>query len=92
MSFLPKEYESPATENKYMRLEQGDNSFRILSDAITGWELWTSEMIDGKEVRKPNRFRDEESIPMALIDPEAMPKHFWAMVVWNYQDKKVQIL
>jgi hypothetical protein len=92
MSFLNKDYNVPASGSNYMKLEKGDNTFRVLSSAIVGWELWTSEIVEGKELRKPNRFRDEESIPMAMIDPENMPKHFWAFIAWNYQEQKIQIL
>ena len=92
MSFLNEDYNVPASGSNYMKLEKGDNQFRILSSAIVGWECWTSEIVDGKEIKKPNRFRKEDSIPISMIDPNNMPKHFWAMVVYNYQDNKVQIL
>ena len=91
MSFLPSNYKVP-TDSKYMKFQAGDNMFRVLSDAITGWEWWTSETIDGKEVRKPNRVMEEAAIPASEIDDEQLPKHFWAFVVWNYKDERVQIL
>ncbi len=92
MSFLPEDYKVPSSDTKYMKLVAGENVFRILSDAITGWEWWTSEMVDGKEVRRPNRVSDEGAVPVEEYDEEQPPKHFWAFVVWNYMDKKVQIL
>lgn len=91
MSFLPDGYKVP-TDSKYMKFVAGENTFRVLSDAITGWEWWTSEVIDGKEVRKPNRVDEEGAVPSEEVDDEQLPKHFWAFVVWNYQEEKVQIL
>jgi hypothetical protein len=92
MSFLPDDYKVPASNTGFMKFQQGENVFRILSDAIIGWEWWTTEVIDGKEVRRPNRVTDEEAIPVTEYNEDQPPKHFWAMVVWNYQDKKIQVL
>jgi len=92
MTFLPKnedgtEYEVPV-EGNYMRFEQGDNKFRILSDAVIGWEGWVEE--GGKPV--PKRFvMDEKPIDLREFDNQRI-NHFWAFVVWNYQAKRVQIL
>ena len=92
MSFLPDDYKVPAGTNNYMKFEQGENVFRVLSDAVTGWEWWTTEMREGKEYRKPNRVSEEGAVPVEEYDEEQPPKHFWAFVVWNYADKRVQIL
>ena len=93
MSVLPKDYKEPETSN-YMRFEQGENTFRILSNVITGMEYWVT---DKEGNRKPVRVKDEEKIPMAELGTDEdgnleMPKHFWAMIVWNYNAKKIQIL
>ena len=92
MPFLPEGYKEPDTGN-YMRLEKGENTFRILSDAITGMEYW-------KEVerkRKPVRVREGEKIMMGDLEKDdkgklVMPKHFWAFVVFNRGSEKIQIL
>ena len=91
MTFLPTNYKVP-TDSKYMKFQAGENTFRVLSDAVVGWEWWSSETIDGKEVRKPNRVAEETAIPVEEVDDEQLPKHFWAFVVWNYTEEKVQIL
>jgi hypothetical protein len=75
----------PSGNDKYMKLAQGDNRFRILSSTITGVEFWEEE--DGK--RRPIRIRAGGVAPDSFEDD---PKHFWAFVVWNYQEEKVQIL
>ena len=98
MSFLPSGFEIPTTSN-YMKFEEGDNTFRILGSfvdgtAIMGTEFWVT--VDSK--RKPRRLPMGQPVPVAEIEvnPETnevdLPKHFWAMPVWNYKDKKVQIL
>ena len=76
-----------------MKFQDGDNRFRILSKVVIGTEWWKDA--------KP--FRKEEMVctitpDMADIDtkfnPEGKPKinAFWAFAVWNYTEKKVQIL
>ena len=94
MTFLPSDYKVPSGQNNYMKFSQGENLFRILSSPILGWEWWTDETDnEGKQIRKPNRVRDEEGVPLNAVDAEGRGvKHFWAMIVYNYQDKKVQIL
>lgn len=102
--FFAKEesYDIPSTSN-YMKFEDGDNQFRILGSfadgtVIQGIEYWKT--VEGK--RKPIRLAKQldgtfPSVPMSELEinkygDQDMPRYFWAMPVWNYQDKKVQIL
>lgn len=91
-NFLPKNYKEPVT-SKYMKFEQGDNNFQVLSSAIVGSEIWTTDD-DGK--RKPIRKRvgDEPTMnELEFKDGKAiLPKHFWAFVVFNQDAEEVQIL
>ncbi len=90
-------YDIPSTSN-YMRWEEGDNRFRILGSfadgtAIRGTEYWTT--VDG--TRKPKRLKMGVPVPVEELEMNAFgepdrPKHFWAFPVWNYQEKRVQIL
>jgi len=93
--FRPEGHEKYTTSD-YMKLEDGDNKIRILEDPIVGYEYW--EFPDGKIVpkgvlggpgSKPVRMRESEKFSNAQI---AAMKMFTAMVVWNYQLEKVQIL
>lgn len=87
MTFLPKGYKLPESNmgGGYMKLVQGANKFRILSDAVTGFELWTDE-------NKPVRYREyPESVP-GNMRVDSRVKSFWAFVVWNYAAQAVQIL
>lgn len=81
--FLPENYTAPQAAGGYMKLKDGDNRFRILSRPIIGWEDW----IDKKPVRYPMSEK-----PTKPHDPTKPIKHFWAMVVWNCTEEKVQIL
>ena len=83
MSFLPENYESPKI-NHYMKLKQGENKFRILSRPILGWEDWTPE-------KKPVRYRYTPKAPRAIVESRP-PRHFWAFIVWNYEEGRIQIL
>ena len=93
MSFLPKDYKVP-TQSNYMKFETGENIFRILTNPILGWEWWEESQDEtGKQIRIPKRVKEEDSVPMEAVDADGQGvKHFWAMVVWNYQDKRIQIL
>lgn len=76
-----------------MKLEKGENKFRILSKSpIIGYEYWTEE-------NKPVRLRDlpqDRPDDLRLRDEKMHwttgVKHFWAFVVWNYQANAIQIL
>lgn len=92
-SFLPESYTPPATNSSYMKLQEGENNFRILSSPILGWEYWTSER---KPVRLPyseEAYKQAQKEAQKNPDPKSQKaKHFWAMVVWNYATEKVEIL
>ncbi len=86
---LPKNVEIPKSAGQFMRFSDGKNRFRVLSDAVIGWEGWKD--------KKP--FRHEGAV--CRIKPEQVDlnqngnpniNYFWAMVVWNYGEKKIQVL
>lgn len=83
-AFLPEDYEAPSASGNYMKLQPGENKIRILSAPLLGWEDWTLE-------KKPVRFAYDQK-PAKPIDPARPVKHFWAMIVWNYKDERIQIL
>lgn len=83
MSFLPDNYQAPRSSNYYMKLVEGENRIRIMSKPIFGWEDWKDN--------KPVRFR-MDSKPAKSFDPKKPVKHFWAMVVFNYQEEQIQVL
>jgi len=86
--FFPKGYELPKTPSNYMKLEDGQNKLRILSAPLIGWMYWTT---DNKPVRSAEPFPGTPE-DARLDEGVFKPKHFWAFAVWNYADKRVQIL
>jgi len=78
MNFLPEDYQAPKNANQnYMKLQQGENRIRILTKPIIGWEAWSAD-------NKPIRFRLDEKYTKDA-------KHFWAFVIWNVIDQRIQI-
>jgi hypothetical protein len=75
-----------------MKLEDGENRLRILSEIIVGTEYWVE--VDGN--RKPKRVQPNVKIPMGDVTVNQFGNPsisaFWSMVVWNYSAKQVQIL
>lgn len=93
MSFLPDNYEPPKDKSNYMKFDEGENKFRVLSHAIVGWEYWIQ---DGK-ARKPIRVKTWDELPPEQQSPASQettdaPKFFWAFVVLNRQTNDIQIL
>lgn len=86
--FLPKDYEVPASGGNYMKFVKGENRFRILSTPILGFVWWNE--VGGE--RKPRRVKMGTPIPTNEVDDPDDIKHFWAMVVHNYEGNKIQIL
>jgi len=84
MQFLPQDYEAPRSGGSYMKIQQGENKIRILTQPILGWEEWNKE-------KKPVRYRFDQK-PDKALDSKNPPRHFWAFVVWNYQEEQIQIL
>jgi len=90
--FLPTDYQPPRGGGQYMKFQKGKNRFRFLSKPIFGTEYWKTVVgQDGTTTRKPVRVRPGDGIDVSEIEDQ-LPKHFWAMVVWNYDDNQVQIL
>lgn len=88
MSFLPNDYKIPAGPSNYMKFEPGANKFRIVGDAITGYEYWTEK--DDK--KSPVRVKKLSDVPVARRFGEDRAKHFWAFPVYNYSSEQVQVL
>ena len=89
MGFLPKDYEAPKGSSNYLKLEEGQNKFRIVSDAVIGYEYWT-------DANKPVRLKEHPTTKPTDIrvkdDGSYEVKHFWAFIVLDRKDAKVKIL
>lgn len=89
---LPKDYRLPQDSSHYMKLEDGKNTIRIMSEIIVGEEYWVT---DTEGNRKPKRVKTADDLPMNVKkaqDREGRSRHFWAMLVFNFQTKDFQIL
>ncbi len=76
--------EIPETQNNYMKLEKGENKFRILDSPIAGFEYW--QEADGKKM--PVRKKTEAELPKDVDKA----RYFWALPVYNYATEKIQVL
>ncbi len=89
--FLDASYEIPKGPSNYTKLETGDTKLRILSKPIIGFSYWDLN-------QTPVRIQGttEPPIQKSLIHKDKFGnqplKHFWAMVVYNYNVKQIQIL
>jgi hypothetical protein len=81
--FFQQDYKLPTTSN-YMKFLEGENTFRVLSSAIVGYEYFNKE---NKPIRSKLPFDETPNIKEG-----SEVKHFWAFAVWNYKDERVQIL
>ena len=82
--FPTSDYSIPESSN-YMKLTEGEHTFRVLSSAIVGWEYFSK---DNKPVRSRTPF---DEVPDD-IKKDGRISHFWAFVVFNYEAKRIQIL
>lgn len=89
-TFLPEGYDKIPSSSRYMKLKEGENTFRVLSVAVTGWLYWNTA---NKPVRFKNRLLETPNDIRTESDGKpAKIKHFWAFVVWNYDEKMIQLL
>lgn len=88
-NFLPDDYKLPKPPSDYMTFEDGLNSIRILSSAITGYKYWSTS---GKPIRSKTAWEELPSDIQANQQGKHVIQHFWAFVVFNYNLKKIQIL
>lgn len=91
MSFLPEGYEVPKTSGNYLnKWEQGETKIRIMSDAVIGYSYFNNENKNIHMKEAPKELPADIGTDKQGKDNKV--KHFWAMVVWNYGEKKIQIM
>lgn len=84
--FLPPDYKVPKKPSRYLKLQKGETRLRILSPPLTGFVAWRS--VNGK--RQPIR-REDDSFRPGEYDKKQLPRHFWAMPVWDYASQQVKV-
>ena len=85
MSFLPEGYKTPSAASNYFKLVKGDNRFRILGEAIVGWEVW-----DKRDPKNTKVIRSRTPIT-EWSDQNEKVKIFWAFPVYDYQSEEVKV-
>lgn len=85
-TFLPEDYQVPSSGGGYTELKDGENRFRILSAPLLLWIVWengkcTRIAYKGKESKPPK--------PTTTVKDNV--KHGWAVIVWNYSTKCIEI-
>ena len=84
MSFLPTNYKVPKAPSRYLKFEDGQNKFRIISDVTMGYEYWNAD-------NKPVRMKEyPEQMPVDIRDDSKI-KHFWAFIVIDRKDNMIKI-
>lgn len=90
MSFLPEDYEVPSSGGgSYFKPVTGDNRLRILSDVVIGWQYWN---MDNKPVRM--REKPDQTPSDIRLNDDGKPdrvKHFWCVLVWDYDASQLKI-
>ena len=85
MTRLPTDYEpAKSAGGAYTKLQDGDTKIRILTSPIIGYEYFT---VDNKPKRSKQMFAQTND-----IKENGKVKEFWAFVIWNYNEEKVQIM
>lgn len=89
-TFVPKDYEIKESGSDFMKLEDGDNKFRVLTDALIGVEGWK----DNKPFRRAGVDASIDPSEVDIDQKYGKPKinSFWAFMVYSYRDEKVMLL
>jgi hypothetical protein len=88
MGFLPKGAEAPKENSNYLKLIEGSIKFRVVSDAVYGYEYWTE---DKKPVRLKQYPKEKPADVRLNEDGSYDVKHFWAFKVLDREDGRVKI-
>lgn len=92
---LPQDYKLPAGNSGYSKIEDGENTFRILSDPLIGRKYRTTKWAKEWKQSTSLLVQDEKDIPWEdVIDGEygKQCKYTWIMVVRDYKKGGVSIL
>jgi len=89
-AWFPEGYKVPVDVSSFMKLEDGDNTFRVLSPAVVGYEWWDEENKPHRSKTKPEA--TPENIRLTKEGKPTAVKHFWSFLVYNYKLEAVQSL
>ena len=94
MNWLPDNYEPPSN-NIYFKVKNGESKIRILGDfrhphsAIMGYLGW-QHTIDGNTPIRGDMDNYDEVKEAIKKEEKKIPKHFWALTIWDFADESVK--
>lgn len=91
MGFLPEGYKIPVTQTQFCKLQDGENKFRILSEARVGYEYWKGDD-NNREVVRVKTEKEVPSEHLHSVDGRKRARQFWAFIIYNYNINAVQLL
>ena len=86
------QFQTPEVPEKvwsYTKFKEGTTKLRILWNISEWWMDRTEEEVNWKLQRKSLRYRKDEK-PTIVYDPKWL-RYFWALPVFNYDTRSVQI-
>ncbi len=88
-AFIPEGYELPKGDGYFLELKDGENRLRILTAPVFGWQA----CIDGEWQFVEGRENPFTSDTIDISEKYGTPQlaHFWAVIVWNADEQKVQL-
>lgn len=91
-SFLPEGYSVPTASGDYIKFPKGapTKKMRILTAPVLGYEYFNIHNKPVRSVTMPSAIPQDLGINKSTGQPNSI-NHFWAMVVWDYEDKKIAI-
>ena len=102
---MPTNYKLPSKAEQFVKLKTGENLVRVVSETlIEGYEIFGNDnrpirkqvFRDANgDIEKACYFSQKEVDDLALApDKEGkikQPKYFWALKVWNYELRRIQV-
>jgi len=82
----------PQTNSDFMKLEIGENKFRVLSTPIVGYETWVEEDGKKKPIRSWTKLAKEPSNISVWEYGTQFNKYFRAFIVWDYTSNGMKLL
>lgn len=103
-SFLPVGYKVPKKSDQFLKLEPGAHKLRIMCPPIKGFVFFSEKTNtedktkELKPVRRTEEFGDFTADEMRNANAKESDgklegsKYFWILLVWNYEQKRFQVL
>lgn len=92
-SFLPEGYTAPVSSGeKFVKFEDGETKLRILSKPVVGWTYFRAWLEKSAKVTSRTELKNVTDWAMDKFGNKSTPKHFWAMVVWNYNTESLRMV